>query len=179
MPWAGSRSILKAVESFAPDLLVCADDQAVRDLHRIYADKFKTGNHAAAMSICKLIVRSLGQPASYAFAVANSDFIKFARSTGVRCPHTAIIPNERFLKSISIDVAHPTMLKADRAFGGAGVRFADNIDMARRSFRQLVNGQRWPTAFLEIVRGLTPKPLLDRLLKANTHSGSPGVYSGT
>src|SRR5262249_27407959 len=36
--WHSSSSILSAIGAWSPDLLVCSDDRALRQLHRIYRE---------------------------------------------------------------------------------------------------------------------------------------------
>ena len=164
-PWASSNSILHAIKNFGPDFVVGADDRAITNLHEIFAEKIKNTDDPLAVSVCKLIERSLGKPTSYSLAAAKGEFVKFAQSVGVRCPSTTIIADERILDRSLINFTYPIVIKADESFGGAGVKVAENTDQARQAFRQLTFPYGWPAAFMEIARGLTFWPLVKRLLR--------------
>ena len=163
-PWSPSSSILHAIKDFRPDFIVCADDQAVRDLHRIYLSLINTINDRTDLSyIGALIARSLGNPESYSITTAKSKFIAFAQSVGSRRPKTLVMDDE-FLGKYELENSRwPIVIKADQSYGGRGVRIVKSGEFVNRSFRQVVISHTWLKAVSALIRGLSPYPLIDRV----------------
>ena len=163
-PWSPSSSILHGIQDFRPEFIVCADDAAVSDLHRIYVSMSDTiVDNADSSSICALIVRSLGNPDSFSIAIAKSKLIAFAQSVGIRCP-TTLVMDDKSLSKYVIENSHwPIVIKADQSYGGRGVRIVKSEEFLDRSFRQVVISHTWLKAVSALIRGLSPYPLIDRV----------------
>src|SRR5215831_741681 len=116
---SASRSIIRAIEDWSPDLLVCSDDRAVEELHQLYVN-YRFSNNNPGQTVIDLIEASLGGPAGFEIARDKSKFLIFAQSVGVRCPDTVVLPTNYFPER-ELDVgAFPEVLKVDRSSGGRG-----------------------------------------------------------
>jgi len=129
------HSFAAAIAGLQPDLVIPADDLAVRQLHRLYELESKKGR--AESLICRLIERSLGAAESFPVAYARSAFMKMAEEEGIRIPKTQVIENLIDLKDWNIRNGFPAVLKADGTSGGYGVRIANTMEEAERAFRFL------------------------------------------
>jgi glutathione synthase/RimK-type ligase-like ATP-grasp enzyme len=142
--WSASRSIVRAIEDWSPDLLVCSDDWAVDELHQLYVNNRFSKN--SSQTVTDLIETSLGDPAGFEIARDKSKFLIFAQSVGVRCPATVVLPTDHFPER-ELDVGpFPAVLKVDRSFGGRGVRFAYDKHSGRSAFWELQFPTNHPTA---------------------------------
>ena len=123
-------SFLRAIEAAQPDLIISGDDLATRHLYQL---------HGAACSalIRDLIERSLGRPESFDIICERDAFISLAKQEGVRVPQTKPIGNIRELRKWVSEYGFPSVLKASRTSGGAGVRIVESLDMAERGYRSL------------------------------------------
>jgi hypothetical protein len=133
--WAGANSIARAVRAWRPDILVCADDRAISDVHRLHRHAAATGGPASA-ALMDLIETSLGEPASFPIARAKSTFMLFANSQGARCPQTVVLDDKNRETALRA-ASYPLVVKVDGSWGGLGVRLAYNDNEARTAIRQL------------------------------------------
>ena len=139
---SASRSIVRAIEDWSPDLLVCSDDRAVEELHQLYV----FSNNNKGQTIVDLIEASLGDPAGFETARDKSKFLMFAQSVGVRCPNTVVLPTDHFPER-ELDVGpFPAVLKVDRSSSGRGVRFAYDKHSARSAFWEIQLPPNYPDA---------------------------------
>jgi hypothetical protein len=127
-------SFTDAIRATNPDLILPGDDLATQHL---YALHYRAGDRSEARLIRELIERSLGSPRSFPTAFARTNFMELARQEGVRAPKTAAISNESDLREWVAQAGFPTVLKADRTFGGYGVRVVHTLEEAERAFRIL------------------------------------------
>ncbi len=134
--WFASRSILDAIKDWSPALLICADDQAVEELHKIYPH-YRDSSDKLDSDLAKLIETSLGDPSSFEIARDKSKFLSVAQSIGIRCPITTVLPMDRFPERELDAGPFPAFLKVDRSFGGRGVRVAYDKHSARSAFWEL------------------------------------------
>jgi hypothetical protein len=125
------RSIKKAIEASKPDLIVSGDDLATRHLHHLHREGERSG------FIRDLIERSLGAPESFDLTCDRDAFIEIAKQEGVRVPETKPISDVGRLRRWVSESGFPTVLKASRTSGGAGVRIVHSVDEAERSYRAL------------------------------------------
>jgi len=142
--WAGLWSIKMAIENWSPDLLVCCDDEAIRQLHHLHRRASEPGGCSALVA---LIEASLGDPKGFLPAREKSRFISLVQSTcGVRCPKTVVIPKDHKRECQIGSLSYPIVVKADESHGGMGVRLANNKDEAETAISDLANSLRWPTS---------------------------------
>jgi glutathione synthase/RimK-type ligase-like ATP-grasp enzyme len=159
---ARRSSIISAINAYFPDLLVCTDDDAISDLHRLHLEASREIVDERAIRLVSLIEASLGNPANFAIVRAKSRLIAFAQAAGVRCPRTVIAPHGKMLERDYWNIAYPIMVKADGTYGGVGVRIAHDWQSARTAYQDLAMPNGWSRAFIQALIELTPQPLLDR-----------------
>jgi hypothetical protein len=75
-------SIIRAIDDWSPDVLICADDHAVRELHRIPSRAANSPKTERATRLVNSIERSLGDPRGYEFTRKNS----FGQVAGLAMP---------------------------------------------------------------------------------------------
>src|SRR5581483_6470766 len=59
-PWAPIKSIVRAIEDWSPDFLVCTDDQALRELHSIHSRGANSPVATRSKRLAALIETSIG-----------------------------------------------------------------------------------------------------------------------
>jgi hypothetical protein len=128
-------SLEEAVLNAKPDLIIPGDDLATRHLHHLYRRHQKRNSRAA--TICNLIERSFGSPASFPIVYERATFMRLAQEEGVRTPKTAIIGNLDDLRKWVAEAGLPTVLKADGTSGGEGVRIVHTLGEASDAFNTL------------------------------------------
>jgi GT2 family glycosyltransferase len=159
---AGPASIARAIKTWSPEFLVCADDQAISDLHRLHLRASSDPNNGDP-ALVNLIEKSLGDASSFATSRDKSKLIVYANSVGVRCPDTIIIPNDDKTERDLSAVSYPVVVKADGSWGGLGVRFASNELEARLAMRDVAALLNWPNKFLRLLGGLIRLPAVRQL----------------
>ena len=134
--WMPLRSITRAINTWQPDVVFCADDKALNHLCVLHART--SGRHNDDnQRLEKLIRVSLGDPNAIVTCSIKSELITEAQSLGLRCPRTLIAPDDRNLKSVPPELEYPFIVKDDRSWGGLGVRVAANYDQYRSAIRML------------------------------------------
>lgn len=176
LPWAGLKSITRAIEACSPDFLICSDEQAVTNLHHLHSCASKAKDDPKAARLVELIEASLGDPASFALARKKAAFMECAHSVGVRYARTTIVPNESSLESELFGAAYPIVIKADGiwggladgSWGGRAVRIVWNKEEARKAFHDLetpFSPFTWLKAVVRSIDSLSLQPFLDRILE--------------
>jgi hypothetical protein len=116
-------SITRAIAAWSPDLLICADDRAMRELHRLYQRASKSPN---SIQLASLIKKSLGNPSECKTATTATDLLLMAQAEKLRCPRTIVVCNNSEMEGALRDAEYPILLKADGYTGGGGVRLITN-----------------------------------------------------
>lgn len=129
------RSLMKAITSAKPDLVVPGDDLATQHFHELYRREQRNGQ--AGSLPCALIERSLGAPASFQIVYARSAFLAVAREEGIRTPTTEVVTNREELEKCASRIGFPMVLKADCTSGGDGVKIVGTLEDADRALRSL------------------------------------------
>jgi len=157
--WTRVRSVERAIKSWHPDFLICSDDQAIADMHALYVRASKSEDEAAK-AVVDLITTSLFDPAVFSIAQKKSLFIDYAKSLGLRCPRTTLVPDARILASELRAATYPILVKADGSYGGTGVRKATSADEVRSSFFKLSTFGNHPNAIKRALSEFLPWQLL-------------------
>lgn len=131
------RSITRAIAASDAALVIPGDDLAAIQLHQLYNTELRA--RGSASPVCEVIERSFGSPAGFKLVHARSDFMRMAREEGVRVPETAIIGNASELRAWTERIGLPCVLKANGTSGGDGVRIANSLPEAERSFQDLAS----------------------------------------
>lgn len=132
------HSLINAIETTSPDLIIPCDDRAVAHLHDLH--RHAKGLAASGSRIASVVERSLGSPQSYATVSARHEFLMVARNEGLRVPDMAAVRTIDDFDSWQRNHAFPWVLKADGTFGGRGVRIVTSLEQARLGFAEL-NGE--------------------------------------
>ena len=140
------KSIVRALDRLSPDLLVCADDFAVRAL-QILHQRTAASADKARRNISKLIELSLGPATSFPAMRNKSDFLALTEIEGLRTPKTIIIPANRTLESAPPQLSYPIVIKADQSYGGKCVRFANSDAGVRAAVWELQTPTTWRSIF--------------------------------
>jgi hypothetical protein len=141
-------SLLAAIDSTQPQIIIPGDDTAVQHLHELYTHARRLG--APGKKVVTLIDRSLGAPESYPIVSSRYDLLKLAREEGIRVPDTKLIRTLHDLKTWHAEETRPSVLKADGTWGGNGVRIAYTLRQAEQFFSEL---SRRPSV-LEVIKRL-------------------------
>jgi Carbamoyl-phosphate synthase L chain, ATP binding domain len=129
------QSLVRAIATSKPDLVVPGDDLAAHHLHDLHRQQNTYSGDPAGVEA--LIERSLGSPEFFPIIHARAAFINLAREEGVRVPQTEIIKSVEEAGKWVERTGFAIVLKADGTSGGAGVRVVRTAAEARQAFRQL------------------------------------------
>ena len=128
-------SLLNAITSAKPDLVVPGDDLAAQHFHDLHQRVQRNGEAAPLTST--LIERSLGASKNFQIVYARSAFLGIAREEGIRAPKTEIVTNKDGLERCAARIGFPMVLKADCTSGGDGVKIVDTLEDADGALRSL------------------------------------------
>jgi glutathione synthase/RimK-type ligase-like ATP-grasp enzyme len=139
---SGLKSASRAIELWNPDLLVCTDDPAVREL-QILHQRAAASHDRAGVYIAGLIERSLGPPTSFSAIANKSELLALAEREGLRCPKTSVSPATRAFQSVNAKLDYPLVVKADQSDGGRGVRIVGGEAELRAAVWELQTPCTW------------------------------------
>jgi len=125
------QSLLHAIQSVNPDLIVPCDDRAVLHLQQL------CGQTGLSASVVKVIERSLGPSGSYPVVSARYPLLELAREQGINVPATQYIQTSQDLEEWREKQPLPWVLKADGTWGGGGVRIVNAAKQVDGLFRTL------------------------------------------
>jgi hypothetical protein len=146
---SGLKSILRAIDLWHPDLLVCNDDRAVWELQKLHR-RTSASDAPSMRRVSELIELSLGPAGSFPAIGDKSAFSAQVEIEGLRFPATSVFPSSaasKFLegpfKSVFAKLIYPVVIKADRSFGGKCVRVVHNDMEARAALWELQTPLMW------------------------------------
>jgi glutathione synthase/RimK-type ligase-like ATP-grasp enzyme len=140
------KSTVRAIDRWSPDLLVCADDLAVRELQTLH-QRTAAFEDKARRHICELIELSLGPPTSFPAMQNKSDFLARVETEGLRSPRTIVIPATCAFESTPPELIYPTVVKADQSYGGRCVRIVNCEADVRATVWELQTPSTWRDIF--------------------------------
>jgi hypothetical protein len=188
-PFAGVASLKLAILDSDPDLIIPCDDLAVVQLHRLFSQSASAG--ASGARICSLIERSLGRPDGYRFVTTRTLIAPLAKLAHVRLARTALVPDINALKGWFETEGFVGVLKADRTWGGSGVRIVTNSAESEVAFRSLTGVRRaarslkqlfWnrePELFLQLLHGRAPPVTMQTFIAGRIANCSVACWNGT
>lgn len=124
-------SMWAAIDSGAPQLVVCCDDRSLAQLLALYERR------AGEQQLRKLVETSLGNPTAVPRLISRNGFMAEARAEGIRVPDTHPVWRESDLEAAIAALGFPLVLKSDGSWGGDGVIMARNAADARMAFEKL------------------------------------------
>ena len=134
-PLSALKSLVHAIEATHPDLLVPADDLAVRHLHALHQQESQRRTNEARLAF--LIERSMGSSPSYPILSDRAACMRVAMEEDVSVPDTDVIRSMDDLRKWVEQTGLPTVLKANETSGGDGVRVVRTMKDAESAFRTL------------------------------------------
>lgn len=137
-------SIESAITAWSPDVIVCADDVAVRALCSLYFKASKTLDQLNSKKLMNLIELSLGSCYGAVTAMSKSEVLSSAKSLEIACPRTMVLSDKLALAREENGVAFPIIIKTDDASGGLGTRLANNRLELRAAMVELLLPYNWP-----------------------------------
>jgi ATP-grasp domain len=155
------NSIIHAIDDWNPDLLVCADDQSVKELHRLHRLGTTSLPSQHSKDLINLIERSLGDPSGFEFATRKSKLLSLAISLGLRCPATTFISAQELETQIK-SATYPILVKADGSWGGKFVRIVDTAQAARTAIREFQLPSNWPSTLRQLLVRFVAPSILER-----------------
>jgi hypothetical protein len=131
------ESLIAAIKSAKPKIIVPCDDRGVQHLHELYAHALNLG--AQGKELVDLLEFSLGDPTSFPIVSGRSELLEIAKSEGIRVPNTKHVSGISDFKLWQSSHELPWVLKGDGTFGGRGVRIADSVPHAEALFSEIQN----------------------------------------
>ncbi len=156
----GSQLIIDAILDWSPDFLVCADDNAVQELHAICTKATADRSDSKLAGIANLIEASLCAASSFDAICRKSALIEIAQSCGVRCPRT--IKTQIEDADLLTNLHYPVLIKADGSWGGKFVRLVKNVTEARRTISEFGLPATWPSLARNQCARFVPAKLVHR-----------------
>jgi len=127
------KSLAEAIRLSQPHLVVPCDDRAVQHLHELHAQ----ANCFPGSDVCRLIERSLGNPASFPVVSTRYQLLKLALEEGLPAPDTDLVVAGQSLDSWSARHALPWVVKADGSWGGHGTKIVRDKNSAESFVRNM------------------------------------------
>jgi glutathione synthase/RimK-type ligase-like ATP-grasp enzyme len=140
------KSTVRAIGRWSPDLLVCADDLAVRELQTLHR-RTATSDDKARRHISELIELSLGPATSFPAMRNKSDFSAEVESEGLCSPKTIVIPAKCAFQRLPAELIYPIVVKADQSYGGRCVRIVNSAAHIRATVWELQTPSTWRYGF--------------------------------
>jgi hypothetical protein len=129
------RSLVRAILTAKPSIVIPGDDLAAQHLHDLHAQPELHSSNSPELKT--LIETSLGSPESFPVVQSRPAFMRLAQEEGIRVPRTGIIRSKEELRKWVKDAGLPVVLKADGTSGGDGVRVVRTIADAEAAFEKL------------------------------------------
>lgn len=148
------ESLVAAVETCQPQMIIPCDDRGVQHLHELYLRAQSQGTPGAQLK--KLIECSLGSPRSYPIVSSRCALLRVAQEEGIRVPETKFLSKADELESWQAKNSPPWVLKGDGTFGGRGIRIARNIEQAAKCFFDITGLFSASRAFKRLVINRDP-----------------------
>jgi hypothetical protein len=148
--WQSLASITGAIADWAPSLLICNDDIAVRELHRIHSQACSNIDEPASVSLIELIESSLGEYRSFATSRSKSRLIAAAQALKIPCPTTIVVNSRQDIDRQLPGIVYPALIKLDDSWGGLGVRLAHNQHELLRATLELSFPKNWPKSLRKL-----------------------------
>jgi glutathione synthase/RimK-type ligase-like ATP-grasp enzyme len=140
------KSTVRAIDRWSPDLLVCADDLAVKVLQTLH-QRTAASDDKARRHISELIELSLGPATSFPEMQNKSNFLARVEIEGLRSPRTIVIPATRAFESVPAKLIYPIVAKADQSYGGRCVRIVNSDADVRATVWELQTPNTWRNIF--------------------------------
>ncbi len=153
------KSVWDAIDCFAPDFMIPADEYAVRFVQFVLTHAHRAG---VSPEILSLMERSVGKSAAQSPIGRRVRMLDLAASLGIDCPDHRVVSNLRDASDFADRHGWPVYLKRDHSSGGYWVRQCGDAGALADAYRYLTGTER-PVWSLNTVLGL-PKHLARSLV---------------
>ena len=157
--WRSQKSIRTAIAKWSPDLLLCNDDIAVRDLHDLHREACTETAGPETSRLLHLIESSFGDSRSFTTSRSKSRLISLAQVLKIACPPTSVVNTHPEIERHFGRLTYPVLVKLDASWGGRGVRLARDDDELQRAVLELSFPHDWPNsikrAAVRVIRDLS------------------------
>ncbi len=163
-----SRSLVAAIASLAPDIVIAADETIVLLLHEL---------HRRNPALRDLIERSLGAAENFGKTLSRVALGEIAVEEGVAVAPTLRLASERDVESSLERLGLPGYVKIDAFWGGAGVVRVETAEECAQTYRRLRSFLGLPRLAWRIAlhRDMTRLPLRRASLDISLQSAIAGV----
>ncbi|MEJ0005649.1 MAG: ATP-grasp domain-containing protein [Steroidobacteraceae bacterium] len=124
---APRRSLVQAIRTAQPDLIVPCDDSSVFLLHQI---------HAEYAELRRIIEDSLGQPGAFGLIESREQLQQLAANAGIRVPRSVALESAARAAERFADFPQGAVVKLDGTNGGEGVTVVRSKAEAAAAFRR-------------------------------------------
>ena len=121
LPSRPRASLLKAIETSKPELVIPCDDLIVGHLHQLHKESFRMGDRSGQFATAALIETSLGSPMSYDLLRSRRLLGRLSGLPDVHIPQTDSIESLYQLRHWIDKHGLPAVLKLDGSWGGMDV----------------------------------------------------------
>jgi hypothetical protein len=131
-------SLVGAITSFAPDIIIPTDDRAVDHIHSLYwaADRLDSSRCTAVRAV---IERSLGASSGYHVSGSRHAFLEEMRTEGVASPAGVELSSLSDVRAWCATQEPPWVIKAEGSWGGSGVIVAGTVGDAEKAYAELTS----------------------------------------
>ena len=144
------RSLISAIRSARPDLIIPDDERALALLRRLHARTRGTDPELAA-----LVARSLGNPEAWPSITSRTGLATEALALNLGAPQTAVVRDLDALR----EWEPPLVLKTDGSWGGRGVAIVPDASRLLSAWRSISSPPRFARAAKRFVVNLEAAPL--------------------
>lgn len=128
------RTLKQAVQDFAPDFVLCADESSLRIIDYI-AQELET-KEPSAKALTKLLRFSRGDP-RYRGQVANKSLLaQLAKRLGIKTPPQGTGQSKDELLKLAKELGYPVVLKMPEGAAGAAVSICKNEKTLEHSYAE-------------------------------------------
>jgi glutathione synthase/RimK-type ligase-like ATP-grasp enzyme len=156
-PRQSQGSIRDAIADWAPSLLICNDDDAVRQLHAIYRQARVDFGNCESAALIELIETSLGDPRSFPVTRSKSGLLSIAQALKIRCPPTIVSNSYEEIDRQVGRIEYPVLIKLDESWGGRGVRLAHDRRELLFAALELSFPPKWPNSLKRLAARITQR----------------------
>jgi PST family polysaccharide transporter len=114
-------SLVAAMRSWQPTLIVPADEQVVACLHALVRRPAMHGKHRLNADEQAIIAHSLGDPACFDAMLLKSETVALARRLNIRVPRGKVVTAAAEAAAAAEQIGFPVYLKTSFSWGGRGV----------------------------------------------------------
>jgi hypothetical protein len=152
------RSLSRAIQRSAPDILLPDDERAIVLLRRLYERDAPRDPELAA-----LVVRSVGQAHAWPVLSSRAAVAEVARRMHVACPETKVLGSVNAARQWLATSSVPLVLKTDGSWGGCGVAIVNQPEQLNAIWRKVARPPSWLRGIKRLVVNFELDPMRDAM----------------